>query len=565
VLERILENWLTSLNERGYEIPFTQLLSAEGFRVLHGPVHHPFEHGKDILALSQRGDLCAFQLKGGDIDLAELESIQGQLLALCATAVTYPGVEPPRRPGRVALVTNGKLTPPARSRIEAFNHGNRPLGFPVLECIEGEHLVGRFKDAHQQYLPSTPRDLNMFLNLYLADGNGPFPIDEFFIFVNALIGPAIESGSRRQIQRALASMVLFTAYTTSPWERSKNYVGIAEAWLSGALTILRVASEIKLPEEEWLSSYELALEGGRTALADLLAEAAAREDLLIPDLAEGLVYPVRCLITCGYLAAFSISESLLVGGNDHRDQVQKVIAREISYLGSPGESGAPFLFNIAAALESWGDSREGLKIVVKWANTLIRANQMGSPLALADPYHRFNDILLASLDEEDIEERFDGHAYTLHIAIDWLARRNLRQVIEAAWPQLSKLALCEFQCSTPAKILSSTRDEDGRLLTWLPATPESWARLYERASSVDESDLPMELWRHAEMIPYLGLLLPFRFTSPIAKALDFFTTRNCNISFVGEPEEDSKEADAESGQEPLTEPGPTGQQDPAQG
>lgn len=547
MLERILENWLTSLNERGYEIPFTQLLSAEGFRVLHGPVHHPFEHGKDILALSQSGDLCAFQLKGGDIDLTELESIQGQLFALCATAVTYPGVEPPRRPDRVALVTNGKITPPARGRVEVFNHGNRPLGLPILECIEGEHLIGRFKDAHQQYLPSTPRDLNMFLNLYLADGNGPFPIDEFFIFINSLIASAIKSRSRRQIQRAIASMVLFTAYTISPWERSKNHVGIAEAWLSSALTILQAASEAKLPEKEWLSSYELALEGGRTALADLLAEAEAQEDLLIPDLAEGLVYPTRCLITCGYLAAFSISESLLVGGNDHRDQVQKVILREIPHLGGIGESGAPFFFNIAAALESWGNRQEGIKVIVKWTNTLIIVNQMDSPIALPNPYHRFNEILLASLDEEGFEERFDGHAYTLHIAIDWLARRNLRTLIEAMWPQLSKLALCEFQCSTSARVLSSTSDEDGRLLTWLPATPESWARLYERASSVNESDLPMELWRHAEMIPYLGLLLPFRFTSPIAKALDYFATRSCKINFADEPDEDSKEANPESG------------------
>jgi hypothetical protein len=167
---------------------------------------------------------------------------------------------------------------------------------------------------------------------------------------------------------------------------------------------------------------------------------------------------------------------------------------------------------------------------------------MGSPLALADPYHRFNDILLASLDEEGIEEGFDGHAYTLHLALDWLTRRNLRPVIEAMWPQLSKLALCEFQCSAPVKMLSSTRDEDGQLHTWQPAAPESWARLYEKASSVDERALPMELWQHAEMIPYLGLLLPFRFTSPIAKALDYFATRSCNINFVDEPEEDSEEA-----------------------
>ncbi len=529
MLERILENWLTNLNERGYEIPFTQLLSAEGFKVLHGPAHHPFEHGKDILALAQSGHLYAFQLKGGDIDLADLESIQGQLLALCATAVTYPGVEPPRRPDRVALVTNGKLTPPARGRLEAFNHANRPLGLPVLECIEGEHLVGRFKDAHQQYLPTNPSDLNRFLTLYLSDGSGPFPIEEFLGFINTLIDPALKSGAVIRIHRALASMVLFTSYTTSPWERLRNHVGIAEAWLSCAMTILQVA-ELKVPEEAWLTSYELAFEGSRMALNELLLEASALEDLVIPDLTDGMVYPSRCLIVCGYISAFSISERLIVGGRNCSEDAQKVILRELPYIGSPGEVGAPFFFNIAAELESCGHVQEGVELVAKWANTLLKVNQLGSTEALPDPYHRFNEVLLSYFEDEGLEEQFDGHAYTLHVAVDWLARRGLRSLVEAMWPRLSNLALCEFQCSIPSRILS-VRDDDGQLKTWQPATPESWERLRSAALSVNENELPIELWKHAEMIPYLGLLLPFRFTTPVAKALDYFTTRTCRVVF----------------------------------
>lgn len=89
MLERVVDNWLTSANERSYEIPFAQLLISEGYRVLHGPVHHPFEHGKDIVALSPDGSLHAFQLKAGDLSLAALEEIQAQLFALSATAVNY--------------------------------------------------------------------------------------------------------------------------------------------------------------------------------------------------------------------------------------------------------------------------------------------------------------------------------------------------------------------------------------------------------------------------------------------------------------------------------------------
>jgi len=62
--ERLLENWLISVNEKSFQIPFCQLLTGEGHEVVHISRHGPFEAGKDILAIDSNGIPCAFQLKG---------------------------------------------------------------------------------------------------------------------------------------------------------------------------------------------------------------------------------------------------------------------------------------------------------------------------------------------------------------------------------------------------------------------------------------------------------------------------------------------------------------------
>ncbi len=170
MLERLVENWLTNAGERGYEVAFAQLLAAEGHSVLQGPVHHPFEHGKDILTVSAEGQLHAYQLKGPDLrTLDEFEKIQPQLLALAAAGITHPAVAPPRRPDRVFLVTSAKLTPPVRDRIEKFNFGNTPTGLPPIEPIELEQLTKRFVLAHGAYMPQELPDIQVLIELYYSD------------------------------------------------------------------------------------------------------------------------------------------------------------------------------------------------------------------------------------------------------------------------------------------------------------------------------------------------------------------------------------------------------------
>lgn len=233
MLARIVENWLTSARELDYQAAFTQLLSAEGYRVLHAPTHHPFEHGKDVIAVDTSGELHAFQLKGGNIDLGDIDRVQGQLFALAATALTYPGVEPPRAPDRAFLVTNGRLTAPARDRLRSLNDGNRQRAIAPVEVIEIDQLVGRLVSAHGSYLPDQPGDLNDLLRFVLADGAGSFPVKDFASFIWGILqGAGKPRTGGADLRRALASVTIVTSYATGPWQRAGNHLRVAEGWLA---------------------------------------------------------------------------------------------------------------------------------------------------------------------------------------------------------------------------------------------------------------------------------------------------------------------------------------------
>ena len=77
MIEKLLENWLDSASERSYQAVFVQMLSAQGYRVVHSTRHTALEYGKDVLAIDQDGNGCAFQvnhyrLEGGSFVLSSI-------------------------------------------------------------------------------------------------------------------------------------------------------------------------------------------------------------------------------------------------------------------------------------------------------------------------------------------------------------------------------------------------------------------------------------------------------------------------------------------------------------
>lgn len=521
MLARVLDNWLTSASERSYQGPFAQLLLAEHYQVLFAPVHHPFEQGKDLVAIAPDGALCAYQLKGGNVDLSAYNALQQQLFTLCVTAVNYPGVEPPRRPDRVFLVTNGNLTPPARASLSSMNDGNRQQGLPPVELIEREQLIARFERAHGEFLPSEPVDFNELLALFLDDGCSEFDVRRHAALVTRMIAASVTRSGTHQPQRALASAVLLTAVVLSSAQRKENHLAVAQGWLSMALLVLVTAADKDLPESAWRQTYEIARDSARAALLTLLDEAASNNDLLIPDLVEGLVYPTRACIVTGYLAALLMCERQLEGSILDEARVRDVIARELPHVKAVGECCAPHFYLLSVVLDLFNRRTDAAALQYLWATVLAERNHPGREDAVADPYHTIEEALTATMEGSAVYdgERFDGQAYTLHIALYWLARRGLRSSVAKLWPAVTHVHFVEYVPSNPVGLMRAL-DETGQQHTWAPGTPQSWSAFVEEARVVKESELPRILWRSPEMLPFVPLLFPYRLTGAISKALD---------------------------------------------
>ena len=528
MIARLVENWLTNVGERGFETPFAQLLTQEGHRVVQGPVHHPFEHGKDIITIAPDGAACAFQLKGPGLrTLADFEKIQSQIHALATTAIPHPAIGAPRPPDRAYLVTNGILTPPVRDRIEKLNLSNQGLGYAVVEAVERRDLLSRFLKAHGTYLPQDLPDVRPLLELYYAEPSTLFPVRRFAEYLTALMPFPPNQASAPDRRRAVASAAFLTAYAANSWTQNENHLCVAQAWLTFCVTLLRFAETCQLDDREWNTSYDLALESARASLASLSKEAAEAPDLVIPDLTEGLFYPSRALLICGYLSGYWISERT-IGPVDEAltDRVRLVLRRESKYTTVFGECDVPAFFELSCALGQLGSVRLAEARMLAFASQLTTANQRHSTSALPDPYHDVDQILmrLVSGDSDFEDEEFDGRSYMLHVMIDWIARSLWRQHLAGMWSDITRVEFMEFRPSTPDRYLAPT-DDDGVLASWFAGQPQSWAILLSEARTKDYSALPGVLRQRREMIPYLPLLFPYRFTATLAAAIDAITAR----------------------------------------
>lgn len=353
MLERLVENWLTSVGELGYQVPFTQLLLAEGHRVLQGPVHHPFEHGKDIITVDRLGRLCGFQLKGPNEinDLQGLERHQGQIDALALAAISHPSLGAPRNADQVWVVTNGVLRPEVRDRLSRISEGNISRRLPPLRYVERDELISRFLKAHGRYMPSEPSDFTRLVELYANEGREQLPVGALFALLDQALGLTDKpKPGPVHAQRAIAATALLTAISIRGWEAAGNHLAVAQAWLIYGITILRIAEEQSLPRKRWEPSFNLSFSAARRALKELLREATEGEDLVVPHVADGALYGSRALLVCGYSAALFLSERIIGANELSRTAVRALLKRELKYLRVLGEAGAPLLFSIANAL-----------------------------------------------------------------------------------------------------------------------------------------------------------------------------------------------------------------------
>jgi len=518
MIERVIENWLINSNERGYQIPFCQLLSLKGYKIVHVSTHGPFEQGKDIITIDPEGLPCAFQLKAGDISLDRWRKIRPEVEELLDIPIIHPSVDK-SIPHRSFLVTTGTLSDPVRREIDDRNDKRKRENKTILETIVKGQLSQDFVNVNEKFFPKEISNIQLFLNLYTYDGTNPLPKDKITEFLS-IIFSLDEKLNKKDIVRLSSNALIFSGYVLSPYERSKNYWSLADGWIITTAYLIAMAEKHNSFKEIG-PTIKLSLKAVEDALSSLQKEALESPDLMQGgSLFEGMVFPFRATILIGYLAAFRLF-ILLNGGEDWRDDrivdFYKKYEKDIKLF---SEGSVPLFLSLFWYFKKTGKKEDAYNILMKLVNTVIQVNR-DQKVGLISPYYDVETVIrnYMGLLDEPIYETFADNSYSLDSLVTLIARSNMKNFLASKWRPITHIHLSEFV----SKFLWETflyRAEHGKLKSKFPNQKQSWSKLVKEAKKIDKNELPKGLKKYPQFLILLLLVFPHRMRPIFVKFFD---------------------------------------------
>lgn len=236
MLEKLVENWLDSVNERSYQASFCQMLAGLGHTVLHSTRHSQIEFGKDVIAVDPAGNPCAYQLKGNPrarLTKRGFGEILTQVLELVNLPIVYPGA--PEGKHLAYLVTNGWVEEEVQRQVDDLNR-NLAAGSGAaskLEIIQRGTLLSWARDLGVALWPAELEDVDELLGMFVADGRGPLPFDRFHSLLAGVLvleDPPGRSVKSEDLRRRVTSAALLTGVSTRAFQQVENHFSIIAAW-----------------------------------------------------------------------------------------------------------------------------------------------------------------------------------------------------------------------------------------------------------------------------------------------------------------------------------------------
>jgi hypothetical protein len=523
VIERVVENWLTSSNERSYQIAFCQLLVAEGETVVYISPHGPFEQGKDVVTLDKKGNVRGYQLKCGDFGLAEWREHKGEINDLVELPIQHPAVQGARHHTSF-LVTNGNIKDPALKAINSANEAWRKRRYPALRTISGSELLKRFLAVNGTYLPQELSDLTVFLELVLRNGREPADKAKLSKLLESILPLATTAKvTKTGMTRSISSAVLVTGYTLEHAYRSENHWAIFETWILAASYVLAVATKAQLSEKEWVTSFDLCELGALNALSNLCSDCETREHLVEGDpWTDGHVYHARVTLLVGLLCAWSLHHCTKGTKCARGEFIGRFLHKNLSGIKMWGESAIPYFVMTALEMESRGEQIAAESLLVSAATTVLDVNgrREGRP-GLPSPYYSPEEALrfVYGLDQFPLREDFVGATYTTYPLIDFLVRRWRRQALRSLWYVITGNTLNAFYPLEKWEWFR-WRAETGTLASRFLGSPQSWAELLQEVEGIDASVLPETLRERPGFAILFTLVYPHRFTRELLKLIE---------------------------------------------
>ncbi len=421
MIERVVEDWLHNVNELGYEDAFAHALLSEGHTIIHKQEHGSLELGKDLITRDNDGIYHCYQLKGGNIAQGKWQQISGQIHSTVTSPIVHPNV-PVGAQFIPHLVTNGTISDPVRLDIFARNLVWKQQHGRELHLILYDQLLEMFFRLQSSFLPTKPRDFQLFLTLYLADKREPLKGVQFSQFLISML-PDHEV-TQSELGRLLAAMTIVADYVISEYEKINNYFTAAQAWCLLLFHLLRVCedhSEVK----DWVSAINLVIDS-----LEKCVEKAVEEILQSTNWMEGnifvdeSVWGYRCSALVGLLSAYMISHRIKKTPLENENEVYSRIGKHVSEVHLWGEAAAPTLFLAAQCLCLRGAEWAGIQTALRAVDAIVEENGNKRKVGLPDPYYTAEEIIRWKLlNEEVIGEKvsFAGRSFTIRQFVELMA------------------------------------------------------------------------------------------------------------------------------------------------
>lgn len=531
MIEKLLENWLDSTNERGYQATFVQMLAAQGYCVLHSTRHCALEYGKDVIAITHDGIPCAFQLKGnpgGRLGLNEFRrDLQQQLIQLMSQPIVFPGIHEDVT-HRSFLVSNGYFDEEVQRAVDDLNRG--PY-LSKLSLISRGQLIVWARDLGISLWPSEIDNIRELLEIFLIDGRDLLPIKRLASILEEIFALRLSDTPLKaaQLERATSSAALLTGVATHQFANEDNHYAVASAWCFFAVSVIasHERSNLKLSEKS-NGSILLAEQAVKDSLVALWIETQGREDLIEGNaLAEPEVYRWRYTLLCGLFSVLWFFPTNSSDDKKRRNAIAEWLNRHHESLFLWGEAAIPCFFALQQLLRTTATSvvRPNQELINLF-KAVVTSNQPGNKHALPDPYYAFEDVGralygLRPSDESSAlkDETFAGSTYNAELLLQLMAKYNLKQPCQDGWPYFNRLGHKRF---VPAKAWQYGRlsCSDGVEETRQYPSEYTWIKLCEEANIETCEYLPERLSDLPHLLLLWLIIAPYRLTSDVGRVLD---------------------------------------------
>ncbi|HTV40334.1 MAG TPA: hypothetical protein VMF08_07150 [Candidatus Sulfotelmatobacter sp.] len=517
--ERLVEDWLTRINERGYESSFCQTLISQGYRICRCG-HSPIEHGKDVLAISPEGAVCAYQLKTGDFGQSDFARCRDQIITLVETLPTHPSL-PAQYEYKPYFVTTGEFKDPAVSLVNEYNTSWQKRNLPTLHLISGRHLLADFIRLSLDFWPVEAPDVRRFRELYLVDGRGDFDIEQFARFITEILRD-IKSGL--DLKRRVAAANLFSSYLLGDFYKQNDHWSVLQGWTVCAAQIAWAGLSGNHPVANWVDSCKIAQNAAFAALESLAKEVLTEKAFAVKDRELDEFVRTRNTVAISAAACWQLIS------NRHNPQTtdfQSTVHLLEDYLKRGrlyfwGEGALSQFLIFFWMLEQGGKRATACSLLLDWIKAVTQKNARLSENPIDDPYNSPDECLakmIGKLLPGDPSRPQAVESYSLFPSILLAVRRNLREQLNIIWKPITNVSLAMFRPEAPEDALL-WHCKKGKEYAEGFARPQSWIELRKMAFKDDRERVPKVLQDDVDFALLYSLVFQHRILRSLIKFLD---------------------------------------------